>query len=48
MDEDFKIRRAWHYRGEDRRYWHAWVDGVHIWWRAVVDDFGNLVLIHNF
>jgi hypothetical protein len=35
---------AWMYRSSiDRRYWHAWFNGVHIWWNVIVDDFGNLV-----
>jgi hypothetical protein len=38
---------CWMYRSAiDRRYWHAWQDGVHTHWDAVVDDFGNLVLTH--
>lgn len=32
---------------QDRRFWHAWAHGVHIWWGAVIDDFGNLVPVNN-
>ena len=37
----------WMYRSSiDRKYWHAWVNGVHIAWDWVVDDYGNLVHPH--
>lgn len=43
-DENFRAGKAWLYRSGDERLWHAWNNGVHTVWYAVVDDFGNLVM----
>lgn len=42
-DETYVHGNMWMYRAGTGRGWHTVVNNVHIWWYAVVDDFGNLV-----